>query len=105
MTFIETQIFTSLVNQYLSGEEYRILQTSLLIRPKQGALIPGAGGLRKLRFGTGTRGKRSGLRVIYYWHGTDETIYLLLIYPKSRTEDLTREQLKVLSLLVREEFK
>jgi mRNA-degrading endonuclease RelE of RelBE toxin-antitoxin system len=105
MTFIETPIFTSSVNQYLSEEEYRTLQMSLFMKPTQGALIPGAGGLRKLRVGIGTKGKRGGLRVIYYRHGEDETIYLLLIYPKGRTEDLTRKQLKILSQLVREEFK
>ncbi len=50
-------------------------------------------------------GKRGGLRVIYFWDKDGETIYMLLVYPKSEQEDLTPTQLRILSKLVREELK
>jgi len=68
MRFVETPVFTAVVTALLSAEEYRELQLALLIRPEQGVLIRGSGGLRKLRWGVRGRGKRGGVRVIYYWH-------------------------------------
>jgi mRNA-degrading endonuclease RelE of RelBE toxin-antitoxin system len=104
MRFIETPIFTREVSTFLTDEEYRSLQLALLFRPEQGVLIPGSGGLRKLRWGFHGKGKRGGCRVIYYWDKQD-TIYMLFVYPKGKQEDLTPAQIKVLSKLVREEFK
>ncbi|MFZ5949286.1 MAG: type II toxin-antitoxin system RelE/ParE family toxin [Candidatus Rifleibacteriota bacterium] len=69
------------------------------------ALKTWSGGLRKLRWSASGRGKRGGSRVIYYWDKDQEIIYMLYAYAKSRQEDLTRDQLKVLSKLVEEEFK
>ncbi|MDP3768351.1 MAG: hypothetical protein Q8S13_10075, partial [Dehalococcoidia bacterium] len=63
MRFVETPVFTAAVTSLLSDEEYRQLQLALLIRPEQGALIRGSGGLRKLRWGARGRGKRGGVRV------------------------------------------
>jgi mRNA-degrading endonuclease RelE of RelBE toxin-antitoxin system len=103
--FVETSIFTRALRDTLSDEQYRALQWSLLLRPAQGNLIPGSGGLRKLRWRSGGRGKRGGARVIYYWDTPAETIYMLLIYTKTEQEDLTPEQLKMLRKLVREELK
>ncbi len=105
MRFIETPIFTSDVGSFLEDDEYRALQLALLLRPEQGALIRGSGGLRKLRWGAKGKGKRGGYRVIYYWDKAQETFYMLLVYAKSQQEDLTQAQLKVLRRLVREEFK
>jgi len=51
------------------------------------------------------KGKRGGCRVIYYWDKKQEAFYMLLVYPKSKQEDLTPEQIKVSSKLVQEEFK
>lgn len=72
MRFVETPVFTRAVTSLLSDEEYRQLQLALLIRPEQGALIRGSGGLRKLRWGAQGRGKRGGVRVIYYWHAGEQ---------------------------------
>jgi len=105
MRFVETPVFTKEVRDHLADEEYRALQLALLFRPEQGAVIPGSGGLRKLRWGAGGRGKRGGLRVIYYWAAEEEIFYMLFVYPKNVQEDLTPTQLRVLSRLVREEFK
>jgi mRNA-degrading endonuclease RelE of RelBE toxin-antitoxin system len=103
--FVETPIFTRALRDTLSDDEYRALQWSLVLRPAQGKLIRGSGGLRKVRWRSGGRGKRGGVRVIYYWDALAETIYMLLIYAKTKQEDLTPEQLKMLSKLVREELK
>lgn len=104
MRFVETPVFTAAVTSLLSDEEYRQLQLALLIRPEQGALIRGSGGLRKLRWGARGRGKRGGVRVIYYWHPADHCFYMLLTYAKSQQDDLTPAQLRVLRRLVKEEF-
>jgi len=105
MLFVETPIFTREVCALLEDEEYRALQLALLLRPEQGALIPGSGGLRKLRWGQKAKGKRGGYRIIYYWDKKLEILYMLLVYAKTRQEDLTPAQIKVLSKLVKEEFK
>ena len=105
MRFIETPIFTKEVRALLEDEEYRSLQLALLFRPEQGVIIPGSGGLRKIRWRQKGKGKRGGCRVIYYWDEKHETFYMLLAYAKSRQEDLTPMQIKILSNLVKEEFK
>jgi hypothetical protein len=66
MVIIETSIFTRQVVSLLSDEEYRGLQVLLANRPKAGDLIQGSSGLRKIRWGLEGKGKRSGVRVIYY---------------------------------------
>ena len=105
MEIVETPIFTSQVEQLLSVEEYRGLQLALALRPQQGAAIRGGGGIRKLRWKQRGRGKRGGLRVIYYWVAAKQTIYMLCLYRKTRQSDLTKGQLRVLRQLVQEEFK
>ena len=104
MRFIETPVFTKELKNLLKDEEYRALQLALLFRPEQGALIPGSGGLRKLRWSQKGKGKRGGYRVIYYWDEKQETFYMLLAYAKSKQEDLTPTQMKVLTKLVKEEL-
>ena len=65
-TFVETPLFTKLLADYLSDDEYRELQSVLSQSPESGSVIPGSGGIRKLRWSMSGRGKRGGLRVIYY---------------------------------------
>jgi len=67
MVIVETSIFTRQVQDLLSDDEYRSLQITLAKRPEVGALIEGSGGLRKVRWALAGRGKRGGVRVIYYW--------------------------------------
>jgi len=105
MRFVETPIFTGEVRDLLGEEEYRSLQLALLFRPEQGALIKGTGGLRKIRWGAKGKGKRGGCRIIYYLDKPQDVIYLLFVYPKSAQEDLTQSQIRILSKLVKEEFK
>jgi len=89
----------------LPDDDYRELQSALVLRPEQGALIPGSGGLRKLRWRIHGRGKRGGIRVIYYWYRPEEAFYMLRAYRKSRQDNLTQTQIKTLRRLVREEFR
>ena len=102
MVIIETPLFTKLIQDMLPDEDYRLLQQTLLLRPEAGLLIRGGGGLRKIRWNLPGSGKRGGLRIIYYWDVPQETIYMLLPYRKSRRDDLTPAQLKVLRDIVKE---
>ena len=78
---------------------------ALMLRPEQGPVIPGSGGLRKVRWAKARVGKRGGLRVIYYWAAGEQTFYMLYAYTKSEQGDLTAAQTRQLSRVVREEFK
>lgn len=102
MLFIETPIFTKLVEVQLTHESYIELQQRLLLRPQAGVVIPGSGGLRKLRWATEQRGKSGGFRIIYYWDAPVTTFYMLFLYPKNEQENLTSEQTKRLRKLVEE---
>ncbi len=105
MRFVETPVFTAAIQRHLNDEQYRQLQIALMLRPEQGPLISGSGGLRKVRWATAGAGKRGGLRVIYYWAPSDRIFYMLYVYTKSAQGDLTPAQTRQLSRVVREEFK
>lgn len=96
ITFIETRLFTRKVGDYLSVEEYRALQWELATRPEIGDIIPGCGGVRKMRWPGKGRGKRGGLRIIYYWRTSQGQIILLTLYAKNETADVTAEQLETI---------
>src|ERR671915_541827 len=93
-SFIETKLFTRLVDQFLSDDELASLQEALAANPEAGALIPGSGGVRKLRWGVRGRGKRGGVRVIYYVKRRDGVIWLLTIYSKSEIENIAAQTLR-----------
>ena len=105
MRFIETSVFTSSLRRHLDDEQYRAMQLALALRPEQGALIAGGGGLRKLRWGAEGRGKRGGVRTIYYWAVDDDLCYMVYMYAKNEQGDLTAIQLRALARVVKEEFK
>jgi mRNA-degrading endonuclease RelE of RelBE toxin-antitoxin system len=104
MVIIETPIFTKQLLATFSEEEYRLFQATLLERPDAGKIIPGGAGLRKLRWAVRGRGKSGGVRVIYYWFTSRETILLLFIYPKNVQGNLTQDQLKQLKKIIEEEY-
>ena len=104
MRFLETSVFTSRLRGLVDEDQYRAVQLALLLRPEQGPLIPGSGGLRKLRWGAKGRGKRGGLRLIYYWAPQEQAFYMLYVYAKNEQSDLTPAQVKILRRIVREEF-
>ena len=105
MRFVETSVFTRRITDALSDDEYLLLQEALLRRPGQGDLIEGTGGVRKLRWKEKGRGKRGGLRVIYYWHVEQEIFLMLFVYRKSEQKDLTADQRQVLAKVVQQELK
>ncbi|MGB5496943.1 MAG: type II toxin-antitoxin system RelE/ParE family toxin [Sedimenticolaceae bacterium] len=104
MVFLETSVFTKSIQSLLSDEEYRWLQNHLVRFPEAGDLIKGSGGLRKIRWKLEGRGKRGGVRVIYYWATSDDQLFMLFAYAKNEQGDLTKEQLLVLKKLVETEF-
>jgi mRNA-degrading endonuclease RelE of RelBE toxin-antitoxin system len=104
MQIIETSIFTRRVVELLSDDDYRELQSMLVIRPDAGPVIPGSGGLRKLRWAASGRGKRGGARIIYYWFTSQEHLLMLYIYPKNEQDNLTPDQLKALKKIVEREY-
>ena len=101
MVFMETSIFTKEINRLITEDNYRKLQTALMLRPDAGSLIQGSGGLRKIRWNLPGTGKRGALRIIYYWSPPD-TIFMLFPYRKTEQEDLTSDQLKLLRGMVKE---
>jgi mRNA-degrading endonuclease RelE of RelBE toxin-antitoxin system len=78
----------------MEDDEYAEMQVFLAHRPDAGSIIKDSGGMRKLRWAGSGRGKRGGLRVIYYWWVAKDRISLLLVYPKNVQDDLTADQLK-----------
>ncbi|HSV43467.1 MAG TPA: type II toxin-antitoxin system RelE/ParE family toxin [Candidatus Bathyarchaeia archaeon] len=103
MEFIETRVFSKCVGVFFGDDEYRRLQAMLLVYPDAGDVIPGSGGLRKLRWASAGKGKRGGIRIIYYWYVREEQIFLLYAYRKSAVLDLTKEQIKFLRQLIGEQ--
>lgn len=104
MLFIETAIFTRRLLQILSDEEYHLLQQELAARPEAGKVIPGSGGLRKIRWRFSGTGKRGGIRIIYYWRKDANQIMLLFVFAKNEQDNLTPAQLKQIRSVVEREF-
>lgn len=100
-SFIETSAFTRRVSEFLSDEDYAELQWFLLNHPEAGGVIVGGGGIRKLRWAMGGRGKRGGLRVIYYWADSRGQILMLEIYAKNEKADLSAEEVAELKRFVK----
>ena len=93
-TFVETSLFSRLVQEYLTDEEYVKLQGELIQNPESGTVIRGAGGVRKLRWAALGRGKRGGYRVIYFIRRPKGIIWMLTIYPKSGMDSIPGHLLK-----------
>src|SRR5712691_3518696 len=98
MEFVEAPAFTRHVSDYLGDDEYQELQSQLAANPESGDLMPGTGGFRKLRWTNPRRGKgkRGGLRIIYYYFSSDQVIWLMTLYGKDEPSDLTSNEKKSL---------
>ncbi len=107
MEFIEAPAFTRKAFDYLSEDEYRSLQTHLAANPTLGDLMPGTGGFRKLRWKDPQRGKgrRGGLRIIYYYFQVAQQIWLMTLYGKDEAADLTPEEKKALRRAIEAELR
>lgn len=101
MVIKESPLFTTIIQEMMSDDEYRQLQELLVVRPTDGVIIRGSGGLRKLRWNISGKGKRGGARIIYYYLTQEEQIYMLYAYQKNKQTDLTSTQLKKLHTLIK----
>lgn len=99
MIFIETSIFTEDVTSLLSDDEYREFQLFLAENPTEGDVIKDTGGLRKVRWSSGGKGKRGGVRIIYYHKLSEAQIRLLVIYKKGIKDDLSADEKRALRAL------
>jgi hypothetical protein len=105
-TFVEMPSFMRHRDEYLDDLAYRQLRIELMKNPDAGDVIPGTGGPRKLRFADRThgKGKRGGLRVIYYWRGAADQFWLFTLYGKDEADDLTSSERKALGAMLTREL-
>jgi hypothetical protein len=101
---VETKAFTARIVDLFSDDDYRALQLELVERPSMGDVIPGTGGIRKLRWAASGRGKRGGARIIYFWHAASERIVMLFAYAKNEADDLTAAQRQALRKIIEAEY-
>ena len=104
--FIELPPFERYRQSYLSDARYREFQLVLIENPEAGDVIEGTGGLRKIRHADEKRGKgkRGGLRIIYYWWLSGKQFWLFTVYNKDEMDDLTPAQKKILKDLLKQEM-
>ncbi|MCW7553758.1 type II toxin-antitoxin system RelE/ParE family toxin [Endozoicomonas gorgoniicola] len=103
MIFIETTKFTKLLSEYLSDDEYRMLQWHLQEKPDSGDIVRGSGGVRKVRWAPEGKGKSGGVRVIYYWKKSDHEIWMLTMYSKSERASIPGHILKKIAEAIENE--
>ena len=105
MLFIEAPTFTRHLLSYLTDDEYRRLQEALVGNPEAGAVMPGTGGFRKMRWPDPRRGKgtRGGLRIIYYHFADEAQIWLMTLYGKDEVKDLTPGEKRTLKAAIHAE--
>ena len=106
LIFFETPLFTRLLHDYMGDQSYRELQLALLKNPESGDVIPGTGGFRKLRWLNPVRGKgkRGGLRIIYYYLMDEHQVWFFTIFDKDRLTDLTTRDKRVLKQAIQREL-
>jgi len=102
VSVIEFAAYRRRADELLSAEEQDAVIDLIAYEPDRGDLIPGTGGLRKVRIGRGERGKRGGARVIYYFYSADYPLLLLGLYAKNEKADLTAREKKKLTDAVKE---
>jgi hypothetical protein len=104
--FVELPAFTRHRNDYLNDEGFRALQNELIEQPEKGDVIEGTGGLRKLRRPDPKRGKgkRGGLRLIYFWWEAGRQFWLFTLYDKSEMDDLSAKEKGLLKDLLKREL-
>lgn len=104
--FVELPAFARHRAEYLDDAAFGELQQQMLKNPEAGEVIKDTGGLRKLRFADKRRGKgkRGGLRVIYYWWSADRQFWLYTLYDKDEMDDLTPKQRKALKEMLKAEL-
>ncbi len=95
-TFIESSPFQRILGSYLDDDEYSELQQFLIGNPETGEVIPGSGGVRKMRWARAGMGKRSGLRVVYFVRYEPNEFWMLTVYAKAKHDNVPAHILKQL---------
>ncbi len=93
-TFIETRLFSRLADEYLPDDQLSLLQQYLNENPEAGDIIRESGGVRKLRWRAEGRGKRGGLRIIYYLRSKQGEVWLLTLYAKNVAGSISGQTLR-----------
>lgn len=99
VTIVETPTFLRQAAAIWSDEERMALVDHIARNPESGDVIPGTGGVRKVRWGRAGSGKRGGARVIYFYHHAERPIYMLLAYAKAQREDMTPDEKRAVATL------
>ncbi len=102
MIFIESKIFEKLREKYFDDASFRTFQNFLLEQPTVGDNIQGTGGLKKVRWSSKGKGKRAGVRIIYFYLVEKSHIHFLTVYAKNEMSDLTADEKKILKLIAEE---
>ncbi len=100
ITIVELPNFKKITKKWLVRSERLRLHQMLCENPECGIIIKGTGGVRKMRFAVGRKGKRGGARVIYYYHVSETEIFLLDAYTKNQKENITPAQKKAIRQFV-----
>jgi hypothetical protein len=105
--FVETRLFTKRLPDYLGDDAYLALQLHLASNPQAGEVIPGTGGFRKIRWVDQRRGKgkRGGLRIVYYYFLDNALIWLMTLYDKDEAADLSFKHKQLLKGAIEEELR
>jgi len=104
VVFVETRAFTARIRDLIPDDSYRLLQATLAGAPDLGVVIPGTGGIRKIRWGGSGRGRRGGIRVLYFSHPLSRTILFLFAFTKAERDDLGPAQKAALTRVVATEY-
>ena len=100
LTIVETTAYLSRAEKLLEAGEREAIKLAIAADPLAGDLIRGSGGVRKLRFGLGGRGKRGGVRVVYYFHSERMPAFLLTVFAKNERSDLSQSEIATMRKLV-----
>lgn len=95
ITVAETPLFIRQADNVWDEAEREAFVGFIARNPEAGDVIPGTGGVRKLRWATAGTGKRGGVRVIYFYHDAERPLYLLMVYAKARQENLTPDEKRI----------
>lgn len=100
LTIVETGAYLARAEKLLGADERETLKLTIAADPLAGDLIRGSGGVRKLRFGLDGRGKRGGVRVVYYFHSERMPAFMLAVFAKNERSDLSQSEIARLRKLV-----
>ncbi|MCY4140808.1 MAG: type II toxin-antitoxin system RelE/ParE family toxin [Rhodobacteraceae bacterium] len=102
MQVFSTRSYERAVRKLFGEEARKKMEDAIVAAPDAAPVIRGTGGIRKLRWAGSGRGKRGGIRTVYFYHAGPEAVYLLTAYAKANREDLTPADTRALSRLVAE---